>query len=192
MGAVFSDAGICDVTDAELAERIALGAGKGVAEAELCRRFAPRIRLYGLRHLRDEERARDLVQSVLVAVLEAVRGRRVEDVTRLDRFVLGTCRHLTLRARDADARAEPTDMTMLDVAVVAPETDAVDFDALFRCMSTLDERARSVLHMAFYRERSADEIAGVLGTTAGNVRVVRHRAVTQLRRCLERPKEVAR
>ena len=35
------------------------------AEGELCRRFAPRIRLYGLRHLGDEDRARDL--EVLVA-----------------------------------------------------------------------------------------------------------------------------
>ena len=187
-----SDTSIGDVTDAELAERVAGGAPGGVAEAELCRRFAPRIRLYGLRHLRDEDRARDLVQSVLVAVLEAVRARRVEDPSRLDRFVLGTSRHLALRARDAAARAEPMDTTALDVASVTPETDPVDVRALLRCMSMLEPRAQAILHMSFYREKSADEIAGVLETTAGNVRVVRHRAMAQLRRCLDGPNEAAR
>jgi RNA polymerase sigma-70 factor (ECF subfamily) len=179
-----------DVTDAELAEDIA--SGSPAAEAELCRRFAPRIRLYGLRHLRDEDRARDLVQSVLLAVLEAVRARRVDDPARLERFVLGTCRHLALRARHADARAEPTDVASLDAPLVVSESNAVDFEALFRCMAMLEAREQAVLHMSFYREKSSDEIASVLDTTAGNVRVVRHRAVARLRRCLEQPKEVMR
>ena len=84
------------------------------------------------------------------------------------------------------------DTTTLHVASVTPETDAIDVRALLRCMSMLEPRAQSILHMSFYREKCADEIAGVLGTTAGNVRVVRHRAMAQLRRCLERPNEAAR
>ncbi len=175
-------------SDAELAERVAIASGDGAAEAEICRRFAPRIHLYGLRHLRDEERARDLVQSVLLAVLEALRARRVADVERLDRFVLGTSRHLTLRTRHADTRAEPSDLATLDIATFLPESNALDFEALLRCMSMLDPRSTSVLHMSFYRDKSAEEIASVLDTTAGNVRVVRHRAVAQLRRCLDQPK----
>lgn len=46
------------------------------------------------------------------------------------------------------------------------------------------------MQLSFFRERSADEIAEVLETTAGNVRVVRHRAVAQLRQCLEAAPEV--
>ena len=65
-----------EAPDGELVRLIAAGAADApAAEAELCRRFAPRIRLYGLRHLRDEDRARDLVQAVLLAVLQAARGR---------------------------------------------------------------------------------------------------------------------
>ncbi|MET0593614.1 MAG: hypothetical protein ABW133_13000, partial [Polyangiaceae bacterium] len=56
-------------TDADLVRMIAASNGGGgaiegtlrKAETELCHRFAPRIRLYGLRHLHDEDRARDLV-----------------------------------------------------------------------------------------------------------------------------------
>ena len=48
-------------TDADLAERI--GAGQREAEAEMCRRMGPRIRLYGLRHLRSGAAADDLVEE---------------------------------------------------------------------------------------------------------------------------------
>ena len=45
--------------DATLARRIASAAPAtdAAAEAELCRRLAPRIRLYGLKHLRNEAAA---------------------------------------------------------------------------------------------------------------------------------------
>jgi RNA polymerase sigma-70 factor (ECF subfamily) len=172
------------VVDAELVRRIA-GGGARDCEAELCRRFAPRIRLYGLRHLRDEDRARDLVQAVLLAVLEATRAGRVEDPDRIDRFVLGTCRHVASRARAIDARATPTDHAELDVAEIVPRLEAIDADVLARCLGLLEQRARSVVWLSFHAERSAEEIAAELSTTAGNVRVLRHRAIAQLRRCLD-------
>ena len=186
------DGDIRSATDAALAGRISTSgsARDGAAEAELCRRFAPRIRLYGLKHLRDEEHARDLVQSVLLAVLEAVRAGRLDDPGRLDRFVLGTCRHLALQARHADGRAQPTEPAKLDLVAILPETDAVDVGALQRCLGGLDARARDVLYLSFGREKSADAIARVLETTSGNVRVIRHRAVAQLRSCLDGGREI--
>jgi hypothetical protein len=43
---------LLDATDGDVARAIADGAGTaGAAETELYRRFAPRVRLYGLRHL---------------------------------------------------------------------------------------------------------------------------------------------
>jgi RNA polymerase sigma-70 factor, ECF subfamily len=80
--------------DGELVRCIALRERAHEAEAELCRRFAPRVRLYGLRHLRTEDRAADLVQSVLLAVLEAARAGRIAEPEHVGRFVLGTCRNV--------------------------------------------------------------------------------------------------
>jgi RNA polymerase sigma-70 factor, ECF subfamily len=39
--------------------------------------------------------------------------------------------------------------------------------------------------LTFFADEPADGIARALGTTAGNVRVVRHRALGALRACLE-------
>lgn len=111
------------LADSELVQRIARSIDTRAAEAELCRRFAPRIRLYGLRHLRSEDRASDLVQGVLLA--------------------------------------------------------------LSTCLTKLDPRSRTVLLLSFEAEHSADEIAQLIDSSAGNVRVVRHRALAQLRRCLD-------
>jgi RNA polymerase sigma-70 factor (ECF subfamily) len=173
--------------NAELVRRIASrGEGARDAEAELCRRFVPRAQRYGRKHLGTDDRARDLAQVAVLAVLEAARAGRIEEPGRLHRFVLGTCRNVALRMHDVDARAEPTDPTGLDVlAVAAPSMDTVDFGALYKCFRALDPRGRTVVHLSFNEEKSAEEIAVVVETTAGNVRVLRHRAVAQLRQCLD-------
>jgi RNA polymerase sigma-70 factor, ECF subfamily len=177
--------------DGELVRRIASGSGVTAAEAELCRRFAARVRLYGLRHLRDDERARDLVQTVLLSVLQAVRSGRVDDPDRIDRFVLGTCRNIASRVRQTEARAQPTEHEELDMIAAAPPPETIGTGALVRCLAGLDERARRVVYLSFRDERTADEIATTLETTPGNVRVLRHRAVAALRRCLDEHREVA-
>jgi len=154
------------------------------AEAELCRRFAPRIRLYGLRHLRDQDRASDLVQAVLLAVLQAARGGRIDDPERADRFILGTSRHVAQRMRARDQRTR--DDEGLDQLAAPPvEHEHVATAALVRCMGTLDDRGRRIVMLSFNDERPADEIAALLAISAGNVRVLRHRAIAALRRCLD-------
>jgi RNA polymerase sigma-70 factor (ECF subfamily) len=174
-----------DATDAELLRCIAeSGPRQTAAEAVLCRRFAPRIRLYGLKHLRDPDRTRDLTQTVLVAVLQAARDRRIEDPQRVDRFVFGTCRNTVARMRQRSAKTvvAPDDIIAELATVPAPATE---LNALFECLAKLEQRARQVLMMTFIEERSADEIALSLSINAGNVRVIRHRALGSLRQCLD-------
>jgi len=185
-----------DAENAELVRRIAAREPRDArareAEVALCRRFGPRAQLYGRKHLRDGERARDLSQTVMIAVIEAVRAGRVEDPARIDRFVLGTCRNVALRMREVDSRAQPTATEELDVLAVVPEVEPMDLGALARCLAELDGRGRSVVFLSFNEGKAADDIASALGTTAGNVRVVRHRAVAQLRRCMDDCRETAR
>jgi len=174
--------------DAALVRRIASrSADAREAEAALCRSFAPRAHLYGRKHLRDEDRARDLAQAVMLAVLVAARAGRIEDPMRIDRFVLGTCRNVALRMRAHDARAQPTEASELDAlgAPHLPDVEAVDTGALVRCLHELDARGRTVVYLSFTEGRSAEQIAAVVETTAGNVRVLRHRAIAQLRRCID-------
>lgn len=173
--------------DAALARRL-LGSvsGDSAGEEELCRRFAPRIRLYGLRHLRDGDAADDLVQEVLVRVVEAIRGKRVTDPQYIAGFVLGTCRHVVWNARRVDARRQRVlNQHRADVLKEWQEPEPeVDLHRLTGCLETLPQREREILFLTFYEEQEAQAIADRLGLTPGHVRVIRHRALADIRRCL--------
>ncbi|HEX3850518.1 MAG TPA: sigma-70 family RNA polymerase sigma factor [Polyangiaceae bacterium] len=175
------------VADGELVRRIA--ERDRDAEAELCRRFAPRVRLYGLRHLRNEDRAADLVQGVLLAVLEAARAGQIVAAEHVDRFILGTCRNIAQRVREREARSAPTDVAELErhAGAVEHSFERVDVAALLSCLRKLDARGRTVVLLSFQAESSAEEIAKLMETSIGNVRVLRHRALASLRGCLDDP-----
>jgi RNA polymerase sigma-70 factor (ECF subfamily) len=171
------------LTDSDLAPRIAEGDRE--AEAEMCRRMGPRIRLYGLRHLRSPSAADDLVQQVLMKVLEALRGARLREPDKLAHFVLGTCRMTVLDLRRGSRRQEEL-LAMFGGELVpdSPPPPGVDDRELARCVQGLRERERSVIVMTFYDEQTASETARFLGISEENVRVIRHRAIRQLRACM--------
>lgn len=172
-------------TDAELARQIGSGNDRE-AEAELFRRMAPRIQLYGLRHLRDEHAAQDLTQQVLITTLEALRTGRLREPQKLASFVLGVCRMTVLDLRRGVQRKE----RLLErfgadlLAPVQPSAPHLDHLQLARCVQNLGERERTVVVMTFYDERTGADLASLLGISEVNVRVIRHRAIHQLRSCM--------
>ncbi|MGE0867426.1 MAG: RNA polymerase sigma factor [Kofleriaceae bacterium] len=156
------------------------------AERELCLRLAPRIRLYALRHLRDEAAAADVVQEALIIFLRSARDGRIEDPGRVDRFVLGTCRNLVARIRRDERQARTYETAALpDRDVFPPAFTELDAARLALCLGKLALRDRQVVLLTFQEDRSADEIAEAIATSAGNVRVIRHRAMVALHRCVE-------
>jgi RNA polymerase sigma-70 factor (ECF subfamily) len=174
-----------EVSDADLVLQIGSG-GDSEAEAEFVRRMAPRIRLYGLRHLRDEHAAEDLTQQVLITTLEALRAGRLREPEKLASFVLGTCRMTVLDLRRGVQRKERLlEQYGADLRAPAqPATPRVDSERLTRCVRNLNERERAVVVMTFYDEQTGAGVAGFLGVSEANVRVIRHRAIHQLRECL--------
>ncbi len=174
-----------ELTDADLVQQIASGTDRE-AEAELFRRMAPRVRLYGLRHLRDHAAAEDLMQQVLITTLEALRQGRLREPEKLASFVLGTCRMTVLNLRrSAHHRAELLAQFGTNLPTATPPAEPLcDLDQLTECVQHLKERERSVVVMTFYDEQSGEKIADWLGISAANLRVIRHRAIRQLRDCL--------
>ena len=174
--------------DAALARRIlACAPGRdAAAEAELCRRLGPRIRLYGLKHLRNAAAAADLVQDVLIMLLEKLRAGGVREPEQIASFVLGTARQMIVDGRRGRARRERLlEAYPLDLAPAeADEPEPLDSERLRGCLEGLPERERAVLVMTFYDDRPADAVASELGLSAGNVRVIRHRGLERLRGCM--------
>ena len=173
------------LSDAKLVQRIGTGSDRD-AEAELFRRMAPRIRLYGLRHMRDEDAASDLAQQVLITTLEALRASRLREPEKLASFVLGTCRMMVLDLRrNAQRRERLLGQFGSDLAVaVQPSAPHLDREQLARCVQRLKERERSAIVLTFYDEQTSADVASFLRVSEANVRVIRHRAIHQLRECM--------
>ena len=170
----------------ELVRSIA-GGSDGEAEEEFCRTMGPRIRLYGLRHLRDSHGADDLVQQVLITALQTLRAEGLREPEKLASFVLGTCRMTVMQQRRGTRRRQQLldqfggDM-LLPVAAPGPR---LDHDKLANCVQGLKERERAVIVMSFYDEQTAADVARFLTVSEANVRVIRHRAIQGLRACME-------
>jgi RNA polymerase sigma-70 factor, ECF subfamily len=193
------DSGLAALDDGALARRIAgaRGGPDSAAETELYRRLGPRVRLYGLRHLRDRQAAADLVQQVLLMTLERLRAGKVREPERIASFVLGTCRMTVLEMRRGTRRREALLETWAPAAAgmtegeafETPEPLALDPDRLAACLQALSERERAVVALSFFADKQAGEVGADLGLSGGNVRVIRHRALGRLRECMGAAKE---
>ena len=182
-------AALSTATDAELAGAITLQpAGTATAaEDELYRRFAPRVRLFGLKHLRDEMAAQDLAQQVLLMTIERLRAGEVRNLEQIGSFILGASRMTCGTVRRTERRRQGLHAQFdVPAGVDASSTsDVFGVAAVGRCLGALRERDRAVLIQTYYADRSSSEIARALGMTDGAVRVTRHRALSQMRECLD-------
>jgi RNA polymerase sigma-70 factor (ECF subfamily) len=175
--------------EAALARRI-IGRVPGrdaAAEAELCRRLAPRIRLYGLKHLRTQAAADDLMQDVLVMLLTKLREGAVREPEHVTSFALGAARQ-TVMDWQRGGRRRARILEAFPIDLLPPhdeEREPIDEQKLSGCLAALPERERAVLVMTFYDDRPADAVAQELGLSAGNVRVIRHRGLERLRGCMQ-------
>lgn len=172
-------------SDAELASAVmrAGGAGSPAAEAELCRRFGRRVRLYGRSRMRDSAAVDDLVQRVLLVVLTKLRAGEVRAPERIDSFVLGTARLVTRELARPREQPAPVD-TELPCPLSETRPDTLVLLRLGECLKGLAERDRSVVSLTFFQEQTAEEVGEALGMESGTVRVTRHRALVRLRGCM--------
>ena len=176
------------VSDEALARRIAGGppGSTDAEEAELYRRFAPRVRFYGRRHLADDSAADDLAQEVLLLTIERLRAGEVRRPEEIGSFILGTSRMMARGAHRVARRREALAARFLEPAVdTAPSfVAALDVPRVAACLRALAERDRLVVVLTFYADREAPRIADDLGVSPGAVRVIRHRAMARLRDCV--------
>ena len=183
-----TDAPLEAVSDEALARRIAGGSSGSTdaEEAELYRRFAPRVRLYGRRHLRNDAAADDLAQDVLLLTIGRLRAGEVRRPEEIGSFILGTSRMMAQGERRVSRRREALAAKFMDTTVEAAPLSIAALDAhrVVACLRALAERDRLVVLLTFYADREAPRIAQDLGVSPGAVRAIRHRAVARLRDCV--------
>jgi len=129
---------------------------------------------------------------VMLLTIEKMRAGELREPEKVVSFVFGACRMVTLDIRRGARRREEllekygADLEIADISV-APRLDEARVAA---CLARLAERERAVMILSFYEDEPADRVGAALGLSAGNVRIIRHRALERLRDCVmgkERP-----
>jgi RNA polymerase sigma-70 factor, ECF subfamily len=165
--------------------------GSGAPESELVPRFWDRLRVFATRRLNDAAAAEDVAQETLRRVGEALRAGRVEQPAALPGFVFQTARHVCLQlqrsaGREARAlrRASGGDHPEVGPVAGADALSALITEersvAVRRALHTLDADDGELLRLAYFDQLSAEQIAAKLGSTAGAIRVRKHRALRRL------------
>jgi RNA polymerase sigma-70 factor (ECF subfamily) len=165
-------------------------AGDRRAASAVCQRFAPVVRAFARRRLVATEAVDEFTQDVMVVLLEALAGGKLEQPERLPGFVLGICKNFARdRARQRERRSVLFDTYAAELAgltLEVPEKPTYEILHLEDCLVSLSERAREVVRLAFAEAASPSEIAEALSLSEGNVRVLRHRSLAALRECMSR------
>lgn len=174
--------------DSALCRRLVLGDAD--AEREFVERFSGRVMAMAVARTRDVEAARELVDDVLMAVLNALHRDRVRDTDRLGAFVHGTAvnlinSHLRSRSRHPSPGPLPDDLAGPDSA--ERHETAADLRVLHRCVMELPKLDRTILTLVLVEGLDHVTIAARIGLAPDAVRQRKARALRKLKEMLGTP-----
>ena len=171
-------------SDEELME--AYVAGDDAAFRMLFERYAPILLRLTRRHLRDDELAREIVQQTFFRLHGARNDFRAG--SKLRPWVMTIAMNLV---REHWRRKKRRKMTDLEVDTqAAPEAELMPIELrqratlLYGALEQLPQSQREVVELHWFQERPYAEIAEIVGTSEGAVRVRAHRAYTTLKQLL--------
>jgi RNA polymerase sigma-70 factor (ECF subfamily) len=180
--------GGADAEDARLLARVADG-DDGEALVDLYRRYETPLYRLGLRLLKDEGMAEELVQDTFVRLWRtAARFDPARGSARTYLFVIAHGAVGDLRRRSA---SRPLDVTPGDQVEARAPAAADGIDQILLGMAvgdaldTLSPDHNAVLRMYFEEDLSQPQIADRLGIPLGTVKTRTHHALRALRRELE-------
>ncbi len=182
--------------DAEI-EQLAMAARTG--EKQALNAFLKAIEGQVVRYCRTKvptgnlQTANDVAQDVLYAVCDALPRYQPESGGSVMAFVIGIARFKVVDAFRAGGRDRSIPVEIVpdrpaidhgpeEAAVLTTETDRLRW-----ALAQLAPNHREVIVMRIGLGYSAEEVAQLLGTTAGAVRVTQHRAMIKLRALLADP-----
>jgi RNA polymerase sigma-70 factor (ECF subfamily) len=151
----------------------AIAGGDRRAMQALYLRHKVRVYRFVLRLAGDAALAEDIVSEVFLDVWRQAHGFKAK--SRVSTWLLAIARYKALSAQRGRSQAQLDDDAA--GAIVDPADDAEtvldrqDRSAIVRrCLSQLSAIHREVLDLVYYHEKSVDEVAEIVGVSAGTVK----------------------
>jgi len=164
--------------------------------ADIMRQYSPLVRKTAYRLLGNRADAADCVQEVFINAVNSYRPEGVRNWLGLLQR-LTTCRAVDMlreRLRRTGRTSDLADWAAVPCRRAGPGQSAEEQELAAQlrcCLAQLPAQQAEVFCLACIEDLSHDEIADHLGTSAGNVRVLLHRARARLRELLPAPEASA-
>ncbi|GAA4154524.1 sigma-70 family RNA polymerase sigma factor [Gryllotalpicola daejeonensis] len=161
-------------------------AGDPAAVSDVIRQVRGRIFRYAMARIGTREEAEDVTQETCVALADAL-PRFDGDAGRFTSFVFGIASNKVLMSQRARGRrpevpvADIPEATSVSPGPLERAEREDELRGLLARLESLPDRHRDVLLLRVVGELSAEEVGEALGTSAANVRVIQHRALSTLR-----------
>jgi len=164
-------------------------AGDAQAFDTLFRRRAPDLLRLVRRHLSESDLARDIVQQTFVQLHTARHDFRKDAKLRpwLHTIAMNLVRQHYRRSKVRKERPLSEGAALPDEAKPLPLERAQQAAQLQEALGTLPATQREVVMLHWFEEKSFAQVATLLDSSEGAVRVRAHRAYTRLREILGKP-----
>lgn len=163
-------------------------AGDHEAFRELFARYAPMLMRLTMRHLRSDELAREVVQQTFFQV-HAARHDFAPD-RKLRPWIFTIAMNLVREHFRKKKRRPETELDEQRAVAERPERGPIEqrqrAELLHAALAKLPESQRVVVELHWFEERPFAEVAEIVGSTEGAVRVRAHRAYRKLEEMLKR------
>ncbi len=160
--------------------------GDHEAFKELFARYAPKLMRLTIRHLRSEELAKEVVQQTFFQMHAARRDFRQD--RKLRPWVFTIAMNLVREHYRKKKRRKETVLEEAREPAVEQERGPIESrqraQALRSALERLPESQREVVELHWFDERPFAEVAQIVGSTEGAVRVRAHRAYKRLKELL--------
>lgn len=165
-----------DLGDEDLLRRVA--EGDSVAFATLYDRYSSRVFGLALKLVGERQEAQDVLQDVFLEVWKRAAAFN-QSLGSAQGWILMITRgrsidHIRKRVRERKR------VTSLDPPQHAQALDAADADWVARILPDLSTDLRDVVHLAYARGQTRDQIAQTLGIPVGTVKTRLRTAVAQM------------
>lgn len=162
--------------------------GDGQALAVLYDAFSDRVYRYALVVLRDHEAAEDVTSDVFMGVLRNIGSFEWRQGSTFESWIFRIAHNVIVDEKRRQLRRPTVPLAEEDEMGLASPADiedavitAVELREAWRNVAGLPRGQRQVLELRLVAGLSAEETGEVLGKSTGAVRVLQHRALTNLR-----------
>jgi RNA polymerase sigma-70 factor (ECF subfamily) len=163
----------------------AIAAGDQGAMRILYARHSVRVFRFISRLVAEPSSAEDLVSEVFIDVWG--QAGRFEGRSQVTTWILSIARFKALSAlqrhRRRDAELDETAMELIEDAADSPEQTVLNSDLsaqLSTCLSQMSQEHRDVIDLVYYREKTIEEVADIMGTPKNTVKTRMHYARKRL------------